>query len=106
MSGDWNLTHELLTQQQDFTCLVYGAKNGTTDINMYRYQLFIAKKGEIESWKLPPCANCLYTTNTVPCALYQTGICKKRSLICKPDIPAHLGFGWLLEECDDGQSDI
>ena len=101
MSDDWNLTHELFTQLQAFTCLPYGTKNGTTDINMYRYQLFIAKKDEIESWKLPPCADCLYKHSL--CALYQTGICK-RSLICKPDIPTPLCFAWLLEEYDDGQS--
>ena len=34
MSDDWNHTDELFTQLQAFPCLVYGAKNGTTDINI------------------------------------------------------------------------
>ena len=34
MIDDWNLTHELFTQLQAFTYLVYGTKNGTTDINI------------------------------------------------------------------------
>ena len=81
-------------------CILYDVKNGTTDINMCRYLLFIAKKGEIESWKLPPGADCLL--KHILSALYQTGIWKK-SLAGQPDIPSSVGFGWLLEECDDGQ---
>jgi hypothetical protein len=101
MSDDWNLSRELFTQIQAFTCLMYGCKNGTTDINLYKYQLFLANKGEIDSFKLPPCADCLYKHSLH--ALYQTGIWK-RSLICKPDIPSPVGFGWLLEQCDGGEN--
>ena len=44
---------------QDFTCLIYSSNPGTKDVNVLRYRLFCARKGELESHQLPPCQDTL-----------------------------------------------
>ena len=39
---------------------VYANNYKTTSINDLRYELFVAKKGQIEAHQLPPCCDALY----------------------------------------------
>ena len=72
LGQEWDLSQELMNKLQAFTCLLYALKVFTTKVNELRYQLFCAKKGEIESHQLPPCEDCL--TKYAQRANYQAGI--------------------------------
>ena len=76
---------------------MYGCKDGTTDINALRYNLFCSKKGEIESYPLPPCKDALY--KHIARANYQSAIWKN-ALVCQPDIPDPVGHGWKMSKLD------
>ena len=54
---EWELSNELFVLLQEFmiTCLMYSSNPGTRDVNVLRYRLFCARKGEVESHQLPPC---------------------------------------------------
>ena len=65
------------------TCLLYDSKGSSTDINALRYNLFCAKKGEIESHQLPSCKDCL--VKHAQRANYQADIL--RSLEHVPQVP-------------------
>ena len=94
---EWSVSSELFQKLQEFVCVWYGTKS--TDINKSRYQLFCIKKGEIESYQLPPCADSLF--KHVLRANYQAAVWK-RSLEPQPDIPSPLGLGWTLKH-EDGR---
>ena len=51
---------QLFEKVQQFTCRMYVAASSTTTVNDLRYQLFCAKRGQIESNLLPPCRDCLF----------------------------------------------
>ena len=55
----WNLSPELMDQLEAFTCRIYAPKTLSTEVNTLRYHLFCAKKGEMESYQLPPYRDCL-----------------------------------------------
>ena len=56
---EWELSNELFVRLQEFTCLMYSSNPGTKDVNVLRYRLFCARKGELKSHQLPPCQNTL-----------------------------------------------
>lgn len=91
----WELSDELFTQLQEFTCLLYSANPGTTDVNELRYRLFCSKKGGLDSHQLPPCTDCLKLHSLR--ANYQAAIWR-RSLQASPVIPLPIGHGWIHEE--------
>ena len=93
----WNISDELFKQLLSYVCTFYCAKNGTMDVNLMRYQMFLAKKGDVESFCLPPCKDCLY--KKCFCANYEAGRWR-RSLTACPNIPNSVGHGWLMEESD------
>ena len=68
---------------EEFTCKLYGSKI-IKDINELRYAIFCAKRGKIESHKLPPCQDSLkqYTLRVN----YQCFIWRK-CLEQSPEIP-------------------
>ncbi|KAK3729656.1 hypothetical protein QZH41_006396 [Actinostola sp. cb2023] len=92
---EWELSDDLFKKLQDFTCHMYCSRPGTNDINELRYRLFCAKKGNIDSMQLPPCADCLFKHACR--ANYQAAIWK-RSLECCPVIPSPIRLGWCQEE--------
>ncbi len=55
----WDLSRELMGILQAFTCILYAPKASSTKVNDLRYDIFCAKRGEIESHMLPPCRDCL-----------------------------------------------
>ena len=56
----WDVQPKLFEKVKQFTCRMYVAASRTTEVNDLRYQLFCAKRGEIESNLLPPCRDCLF----------------------------------------------
>jgi len=56
----WELSEELFLRLQMRTCKIYMPSATTTEVNKLRYQIFCAKRGEVESSQLPPCKDCLY----------------------------------------------
>ena len=64
-------------------------------INDLRCHLFCAKKGEIESYQLPPCKDCL--VNHALRANYQAGIWR-RCLEQDPRLPSPVDRGWKIEK--------
>ena len=55
LGAQWELSNELFVRLQEFTCQMYSSNPGTRDVNVLRYRLFCARKGEFESRQLPPC---------------------------------------------------
>ena len=49
LGRDWDMSKDLSTQLEAFTCEMYHSKAGTEDINDLRYRLFCAKQGEVDS---------------------------------------------------------
>ena len=80
---------------QEFTCKLYASKCTTNKVNELRYQLFRAKKGEVESGQLPPCEDCLHMHSLR--ANYQAGVWH-RAVQTNPIIPNPSdGHGWCEE---------
>ena len=80
---------------QEFTCLMYSSNPETKDVNVLRYRLFCARKGELESHQLPPCQDTL--RKHCERANYQSAIWR-RSLQSSPQIPSSIGSGWCLKD--------
>ena len=97
LGQSWNLSNESLQLLETLTCSLYSPKTAVNSVNELRFNIFCAKKGEAESWQLPPCASSLL--NHCKRANYQCAIWK-RSLSRNPDIPSPVGHGWRV---DDGQ---
>ena len=75
------------------TCSFYSSGANASDVNDLRYNLFFAKNGEIESYQLPRCKECL-RKHTMG-ANYQACIWRS-SLQCSPSILDLVGFGWKM----------
>ena len=95
LGTEWEVSDELFAGLQDFTCLMYSTKPETSDVDELRYRLFCAKKGNLESSQLPPCADTL--RKHCDRANYQAAIWR-RSLQSRPQVPSPVSHGWSLEE--------
>lgn len=95
LGTEWKLSDELFARLQKFTCHMYSRNPVTSDINDIRYGLFCAKRGDVDSSQLPPCANTL--RKHCQRANYQAGIWR-RSLQGCPQIPSPFDHGWKLED--------
>ena len=83
--GDaWTLAPDVFKHIQEFTCQLYCRNTKIVEVNDLRYQMFCAKKGDIESGQLPPCEDTLMQHTL--CANYQAAIWR-HSLENSPDIP-------------------
>ena len=51
----WNLSRELMDRLEAFKCRLCAPKSSSTKVNDLRYDMFCAKRGEIQSYQLPPC---------------------------------------------------
>lgn len=91
---EWELSPDLLKRLEAVTCKLYASKTTTTTVNELRYQLFCAKRGEIESHQLPPCRDCLAKHSQR--ANYQAATWK-RCLLQNPQVPSPVGRGWKIE---------
>ena len=96
LGQDWALSKEQFTMLQEFTCRLYAAGTKIRDVNELQYQLFRAKKGEIDSSQLPPSEDCLQQHSLH--ANYQPAVWRK-SLEQNPNMPSpELGHGWVLDD--------
>ena len=98
LGQSWELSPDLFKRLQAFTCKLYTASATTEDINTARYQLFCARRGELESSQLPPCKDCLFLHAMR--ANYQAGIWRG-SLQQHPQVPSPVEHGWVRD--DNGQ---
>ena len=97
LGATWDVSDELFAVLQHFTCLLYAPSSNTRHVNELRYEMFLAKRGEVESSLLPPCEDSLL--KHARRANYQVGVWR-RSLERNPDIPDAAGHGWT--KGDDG----
>ena len=91
----WNLSRELMDRLEAFKCRLYAPKSSSTKVNDLRYDMFCAKRGEIQSYQLPPCRDCL--VKHAQRANYQAAI-RRRCLEQDPTVPSHVGRGWKIEK--------
>lgn len=99
LGSEWDLSQEQMERLEAVTCLIYAAKTPCVHVNALRYNLFCARKGEIESHQLPPSRDCL--KQHAQRANYQSAIWR-RCLQQNPHIPNPVGHGWKLEKEDGG----
>ena len=59
LGTEWEVSDELFTGLQEFTCFMYSSSPGTSDVNDLRYRLFCARKGDLDSNQLAPCVDTL-----------------------------------------------
>ena len=90
----WEVSEELFMELQQFTCMMYAPNSGTDDVNILRYRLFYAKKGDIVSRQLPPCQDTL--RKHCQRANYQAAVWR-RSLQNSPVLPSPIGYGWFMK---------
>ena len=88
----WDVQPQQFEKLHQFTCRVYVAASSTTEVNDLRYQLFCAKRGEIESSSVPPCRDCLFMH--LLRANYQAAIWKC-CLHVRPTVPDPTKCGWM-----------
>ena len=84
LGKEWSVPVDLFNALQEFTCKLYAARCPNATVNELRYQLFRAKKGEVESGQLPPCADCLLMHSLW--GNYQAGVWRRALEEC-PSIP-------------------
>ena len=95
LGKEWQLCAELENSLQEFTCRLCETRSPIKTENDLRYQLFQARKGEVESGQLPPSTDCL-SLHTMR-ANYQSGIWQS-SLQASPDTPNPSGHGWVKDQ--------
>lgn len=88
---EWSVPGDLFNVLQGFTCKLCAARCPNATINELRYQLFCAKKGEVESGHLPPCEDYLLMHSLRE--NYQAGVWRCALEEC-PSIPNLSGHGW------------
>ena len=99
LGESWNLSHDIFTQIEEFTCTLYSKKTKLTDVNTLRYHLFCAKMEDIESGQLPPWEDTLQQ-HTLR-ANYPTAIWR-HNLESVPDIPAPSeGHRWVVNNNEE-----
>jgi len=85
------------------TCSFYLSGANASDVNDVRYNLFFAKNGEIESYQLPTCKDCL-RKHTMR-VNYEACIWR-RSLQWSPSILDPVGFGWKMGSSAEDESSL
>lgn len=95
LGKEWSVPRDLFSVLQEFTCKLYANRCPSATVNELRYQLFRAKKGEIESGRLPPCEDCLFMHSLR--ANYQAGVWRRALEEC-PSIPNPSGHRWCYED--------
>ena len=71
---------------------MYASSSKTTKVNVLRHEMFLTKRGKVDSSTLPPCEDSLQ--QHIQRANYQAGIWQ-RSLQRNPDVPEPSCHGWV-----------
>ncbi|KAG0717882.1 hypothetical protein GWK47_053560 [Chionoecetes opilio] len=95
LGRSWEVSPELFEKLQEITCHMYLPSTHTTEVNKLRYELFCARRGEVESSQLPPCEDCLFMHALR--ANYQAAIWR-RSLQSQPFVANPTDCGWMTDE--------
>lgn len=95
LGASWHMSPELVQQLQRVVCRIYMSSSKALNVNEMRYELFCAKRGQIDSSQLPPCQDCLFMHSMR--ANYQACIWR-HALEANPDIPDPCLHGWVLED--------
>ena len=95
LGSDWDISPSLISRLEALTCSIYSSRTHITKVNEIRFNLFCVRKGEAESWQLPPCTSSLL--NHCKRANYQCAIWKK-SLEAFPQVLSPVGHGWCMED--------
>jgi len=90
LGRSWEVSTDLFQQLKEITCHMYLPSTNTREVNQLRYQLFCARRGEVESSQLPPCEDCLFMH--VLRANYQAAIWRK-CLQSHPSVPDPKDYG-------------
>ena len=59
LGTSWNVNQSLTSKLQEFTCRMYAASSKTCKVDILRHEMFLLKKGEVDSSSLPPCEDSL-----------------------------------------------
>ena len=97
LGQDWNVSEDLYSALEHFTCHLYSSSTKTKSVNELRYMLFCAKREEVESFQLPPCNDCL--RKHIQRSNYQTAVWKS-ALHNDAVIPSPVGRGWKIEKIE------
>ena len=83
---------------REFTCRMYAASSKTCKVNILRHEMFLSKRGEVDSSTLPPCEDSL--KQHIQRANFQAGVWRG-ALLPMPDILEPDGHGW-IKRADGG----
>ena len=75
LGSHWDLTDDLYKRLESLTCQLYCAILNVESVNELCYDMFFAKKGEIESWQLPPCSSSLLFFTSKPLQKGKLSMC-------------------------------
>ena len=92
---EWELSDDLFQNFRILLVICTVLAQEQNSVNELRYRMFCSRRDNVESYQLPPCADCLYK-HACP-ANYQTAIWR-RSLENRPEIPSPLRHGWTQDE--------
>ena len=53
LGTSWNVDQSLTSKLQEFTCRMYAASSKTCKANILRHEMFLSKRGEVDSSTLP-----------------------------------------------------
>ena len=95
LGENWDISPDIFEKIQEFVCRIYISTSAVSNVNELRYQLFCAKRGDIDSSQLPPCRDCLYV-HTLR-ANFQAGIWR-RCLEGQANIPDPKNCGWTSDD--------
>ena len=59
LGNSWDVTQLVNDTLQAFTCHMYASSSKTTKVNVLRHEMFVIKRGEVDSSTLPPCEDSL-----------------------------------------------
>ena len=90
LGTSWNVDQSLTSKLQKFTCRMYAASSKTCKVNILRHEMFLSKRGEVDSSTLPPCEDSL--KQHIQRANYQAGVWRG-ALLPMSDIPEPDGHG-------------
>ena len=72
LGTSWNVDESLTSKLQEFTCRMYAAPSKTCKVIILRHEMFLSKRGEVDSSTLPPCEDSL--KQHIQRANYQAGV--------------------------------
>ena len=92
----WEMSSDDFRTIEEFTCQLYSRNTKVWEVNELRYQMFLCKKGDVESEQLPPCQDSL-RQHTIR-ANYQAAIWIRSLENCTTVLSPTNSHGWIHNE--------